>query len=192
MSEDQREQETRSELTLEQRDALLELARTSIETHLKGGTPEISIGDDPRLKQHGAAFVTLSRAGKLRGCIGYSEPLYPLHETVARCAVAAATQDYRFAPVTLEELVELSISISALTPLEKLERVADLEPGRHGLMVVGEGRKGLLLPQVASERGWDAETFLNETCRKAGLPTDAWRKDDVELFVFQAEVFGEE
>jgi AmmeMemoRadiSam system protein A len=105
--------------------------------------------------------------------------------------VAAATQDYRFSPVTLAELPDLDISVSALTPLEKLERLEDVEPGRQGLLITGEGHRGLLLPQVAAERGWNRERFLRETCRKAGLPEDAWKRDSVEIFVFEAEVFAE-
>jgi AmmeMemoRadiSam system protein A len=181
-----------SGLTASKRQALLDIARRSIETRLEEGDEgEIHV-DDPELTELGAAFVTLTHRGRLRGCIGYSEPLYPLFETVARCAVAAATNDYRFAPVTLEELPELCISISALTPLEKLENLEDIEPGRHGLMITGQGRRGLLLPQVAEERGWDRETFLTETCRKAGLPAGAWKGKDIEVFVFEAVVFSEE
>jgi AmmeMemoRadiSam system protein A len=181
-------------LTAEQRHKLLEIARRSIEDHIReGGEPNGSVGvfDDPELEELRGAFVTLTRDGSLRGCIGYSEPLYPLHEAVARCAVAAATQDYRFSPVTLAELPDLDISVSALTPLEKLERLEDVEPGRQGLLITGEGHRGLLLPQVAAERGWNRERFLRETCRKAGLPEDAWKRDSVEIFVFEAEVFAE-
>jgi AmmeMemoRadiSam system protein A len=181
-------------LTAEQRRKLLEIARKSIEDHIEGGDePNGSSAafDDPELEELRGAFVTLTRDGNLRGCIGYSEPLYPLHEAVARCAVAAATQDYRFSPVTLAELPDLDITVSALTPLEKLERLEDLEPGRQGLLITGEGHRGLLLPQVAAERGWDRDRFLRETCRKAGLPEDAWKRDTVEIFVFEAEVFAE-
>jgi AmmeMemoRadiSam system protein A len=183
--------ETPKELTAEQRSKLLSLARRSIENHFDAEERgEISV-DDPRLAEMGAAFVTLTREGRLRGCIGYSEPLYPLHETVSRCAVSAATQDYRFASVTPEELPDLNISISMLTPLEKLENLEEIEPGRHGLMITGRGHRGLLLPQVAAERNWDRETFLSETCRKAGLPTTAWKEKDVEVSVFEAVVFSE-
>ena len=181
-------------LTSEQRRKLLEIARRSIEIHLEhGGNRSWSDGApvDSRFEEHGAAFVTLERDGHLRGCIGYSEALYPLHETVARCAVAAATQDYRFSPVTLEELPDLRISVSALTPLTKLKRIEDLEPGRHGLLITDEEHRGLLLPQVAAERGWDRERFLKETCRKAGLSGDAWKDKEVEIFTFEADVVDE-
>jgi AmmeMemoRadiSam system protein A len=191
LAEDTEKGRARSDLTSAQRGVLLDIARRSIEAHLEEGEEEEHLVDDPGLAELGAAFVTLTHEGRLRGCIGYSEPLYPLYETVARCAVAAATNDYRFAPVTLEELPDLRISISALTPLEKLENLEELEPGRHGLMITGRGRRGLLLPQVAEERGWDRETFFSETCRKAGLPSGAWKGKDVEIFVFEAEVFSE-
>jgi len=184
-----------SMLTLDHRRKLLEIARRSIEIHLEKGDNRSWPKDapvDPRLEEHGAAFVTLTRDGNLRGCIGYSEPLYPLHETVARCAVAAATQDYRFSSVTLDELPDLHISVSALTPLTKLKRTEDLEPGRHGLLITGEEHRGLLLPQVAAERGWDRERFLKETCLKAGLSGDAWKEGKVERFTFEADVMDEE
>jgi AmmeMemoRadiSam system protein A len=180
------------QLTSQQRESLLKLAREAIATHLGDQGAPVAEIDEPAFEESRGAFVTLENQGRLRGCIGYSEPLYPLQEAVARCAVAAATQDHRFKSVTLEELPDVNISISALTPLRKLEDTDSLQPGRHGLMIAGQGRRGLLLPQVAEERGWNRETFLKETCRKAGLPADAWTEEDVEVFVFEAEVFGEE
>ncbi len=178
-------------LTPEQRAALLSIARRNIESCLSGEPSKQVTVEDPDLARRGGAFVTLTRKGKLRGCIGYSEPLYPMHEAVARCAVAAATQDSRFSRVTRDELSELEISISVLSPLQKLDNVDNLEPGRHGLMIVGKDSRGLLLPQVAAERGWDRKTFLAETCRKAGLPADAWQGQGVDIFVFEAEIFPE-
>jgi AmmeMemoRadiSam system protein A len=179
-------------LTSQQRHSLLKLAREAIAAHLGNRGAPVKNLEEPAFEESRGAFVTLENQGRLRGCIGYSEPLHPLHEAVTRCAVAAATQDHRFESVTLEELPQVSISISALSPLRKLEDVDSLEPGRHGLMIAGKGRRGLLLPQVAEQRGWSRETFLKETCRKAGLPADAWNDENVEIFVFEAEVFGEE
>lgn len=179
------------DLTAGQRAALLGIARWSIESCLSGEASKRATLEDPNLTRPGAVFVTLTRKGKLRGCIGYSEPLYPLHEAVARCAVAAATQDLRFSRITEEELPDLEISVSVLSPLRKLEDIEKLEPGRHGLMVIGKEHRGLLLPQVAAECGWDRKTFLAETCRKAGLPLDAWKGEGVEILVFEAEVFSE-
>jgi AmmeMemoRadiSam system protein A len=115
----------------------------------------------------------------------------PLLETVARMAVAAAIEDGRFEPVTEAELDELSIEVSALSPLEPI-RPEDVEVGRHGLLIGHGGRRGVLLPQVPEEHGWDRETFLVHTCRKAGLPDDAWKKPGVELLAFTADVFRDD
>ena len=138
------------------------------------------------------AFVTLHgrRDGELRGCIGMMQAERPLVETVARMAVAAATQDGRFPPVTAGELPGLRIEISALGPLRPI-RPDEVEVGRHGLLIGLGGRRGVLLPQVPVEQGWDRETFLAHTCWKAGLPEDAWQRADVELLGFTADVFGE-
>jgi len=147
---------------------------------------------DPELEKPAAAFVTITRQGNLRGCVGYSDPLFPLHQTVSRCVRSAATEDYRFQPIQPDELPELRISISVLSLFRRVENLEDILVGREGLLVVRSGRRGLLLPQVASDRGWDRETFLDAACRKAGLPNDAWRAGDVEVFAFQAEVFFED
>ena len=146
---------------------------------------------DPALDKPGAAFVTITHHGNLRGCVGYTDPLFPLHQTVFRCVRSAATEDYRFQPVLPEELPHLRISISVLSALQKVENMEDILVGRDGLQVVAWGRRGLLLPQVAAEQGWDREQFLEGVCRKAGLPRDAWRAADVEVFKFEAEVFFE-
>jgi AmmeMemoRadiSam system protein A len=119
------------------------------------------------------------------------EPLFPLAETVARAAVAAALQDDRFPPVTAAELPSLSIDLSLLERPSAI-RAEDVEVGRHGLVVSREARRGLLLPQVPVEQGWDRVAFLEHTCRKAGLPKDAWRLADTELLAFEAEVFSED
>lgn len=136
------------------------------------------------------AFVTLHKAGHLRGCIGYVAPIYPLYEAVIECSVAAATQDPRFSPVSLEEVPQIDIEISALSPMEDVEDVKSIEVGVHGLVISQHGRRGLLLPQVAVEYEWDRERFLRETCRKAGLPVDAWQQG-AKIEKFSASVFGE-
>lgn len=123
--------------------------------------------------------------------MGYVEPIHPLHVSVARAAVAAATEDGRFDPVSLEELPRLLLDVSVLGPALPIE-AADVVVGRHGLIVEKDGRRGLLLPQVALEWGWDAPRFLEQACRKAGLPADAWRSGGARLLAFEAEVFGEE
>ena len=185
------EGESGSRLSDVQRRALLGIARWSLETFLADGSEASYHLKDPELEKPAAAFVTLTRKGNLRGCVGYSDPLYALHQTVSRCARSAASEDYRFQPVRPDELGELRISISVLSPVEKLANFEKVLVGRDGLLVVGSGHRGLLLPQVALEQGWDREDFLDGACRKAGLPITAWRDGSVEVFVFQAEVFAE-
>ena len=181
-----------SDLTADERRALLKTARESIAAHLRGGRPDRPAPSGALAPPRGA-FVTLHRRGDgdLRGCVGMMRSDEPLVRTVERMAVAAATEDSRFDPVTLDELDEIRIEISALGPLEPI-RPEDVEVGRHGLLISHGGRRGVLLPQVPVEHGWDRETFLAHTCRKAGLPEDAWRKPGVELLGFTATVFGEE
>jgi AmmeMemoRadiSam system protein A len=136
------------------------------------------------------AFVSIHKNGELRGCIGHVAPDASLEETIARCAVAAGTADPRFAPLTASELPGVHIEISVLGPLMLVAAADEIEVGRDGLMVERDGRRGLLLPQVAIEWGWNRETFLAQTCRKAGLPGDAWRHG-ARLWRFEADVFGE-
>lgn len=167
------------------------MARQSIEDRLTHRVPSAATSLDAALGNPGAAFVTLHRGGELRGCVGYIEPLYPLWETVSRCAAAAATEDHRFFPVTILELPRLEIAISILTPVEPLRDVSSLEIGRHGLMVRHEARRGLLLPEVAYERAWDGKTFLRETCRKAGLGQEVLQDPGLEVFLFETERFCE-
>jgi AmmeMemoRadiSam system protein A len=145
------------------------------------------------LREPRGAFVTIHRRSshELRGCIGYIESRFPLAETVARAARIAATEDTRFLPVTLEELPALQIEISVLEPPRRA-RPEEVEVGRHGVIVGRRHNRGLLLPQVAVEHGWDRETFLNHTCLKAGLPAGAWQQPDTEIQVFSAVVFSED
>lgn len=135
-------------------------------------------------------FTTLYLGGQLRGCVGYASPIQPLYRAVGETARAAAFEDSRFWPVTPEEARELRISLSVLSPLFPIA-AGQVEVGRHGLLISDGGRRGLLLPQVPVENRWDRETFLAQTCRKAGLPQDAWRKSAV-IQAFTAEVFGDE
>ncbi|MEJ2722513.1 MAG: AmmeMemoRadiSam system protein A, partial [bacterium] len=144
----------------------------------------------PRLAQPRGAFVTLKIRGRLRGCIGAIEPLKPLRDTVAEMARAAALSDPRFHPLTEAELPDVDIEISALSPLRRIESAADVVVGTHGILIEKGRARGLLLPQVATEHGWDAPTFLAYTCEKAGLDRSAWRDSDAKVFVFSAEVFG--
>jgi AmmeMemoRadiSam system protein A len=141
------------------------------------------------LRRPAAAFVSLHRHGRLRGCVGYIEPRKPLYETVAEAAVAAALHDRRFNPVTDAEVPELELEISVLSPFSVVGP-EEVRPGEHGLMVSLGYQRGLLLPQVATEHGWTRERFLEETCAKAGLERDAW-KGGARLEAFTACVFSE-
>jgi uncharacterized protein len=179
-------------LTVTERQTLLRVARQSILAYF-AGTGTASWDVRGALAQPRGAFVTLHRRkdGDLRGCIGTMSADRPLVETVARMAVASATEDRRFRPVTAAEVGGLSIEISALGPLRPI-RPEDVEVGRHGL-VIGQGiRRGVLLPQVPVEHGWDRETFLDHACLKAGLPEGTWHQPSVELLAFTADVFGED
>jgi AmmeMemoRadiSam system protein A len=170
---------------------LLQVARETLTGYLTdGSTPEYA-PQEPGLLQEVAAFVTLRRQnGELRGCIGRVEVSQPLFRTVQDCAISAATNDFRFSSVTAAELDDILIEISALSPFRPIETPDEIQVGRHGLLIRRDFRVGLLLPQVASDRGWDRDEFLRAICMKAGLPTDAWR--DADLYVFSAEVFEED
>ncbi len=169
---------------------LLQIARKSIETYLESRTvPEFEV--DGMLGQPGGAFVTLKRENRLRGCIGHTIAQEALYKTVSVCAVQAAVADDRFPPVDRHELDSLHIEISWLTPLQEIKSIDEIEVGRDGLMITLGDQRGLLLPQVATEYGWDHVEFLQHTCRKAGLPVDAYKHPDVKIEKFQAIVFGE-
>jgi AmmeMemoRadiSam system protein A len=179
-------------LAPEERKELLRVARRSLEEHFAGRGPYQPKPTTPALGEGRGAFVTLHSAhgGNLRGCIGMMQSEEPLVHTVARMAVAAGTEDGRFESVTAEELPEVQIEISALGRMHPI-RPKDVEVGRHGLMIIHGGRRGVLLPQVPLEHGWDRETFLDHTCLKAGLSPGTWKQPGVELLGFTAEVFGE-
>jgi AmmeMemoRadiSam system protein A len=171
---------------------LLDLARRALAAHFSGEAPP-RLGSD-RAEAFGeprGLFVTLRMRGELRGCIGTLAPDGDLSRMVPKFALRAAFGDARFPPLSAEELTDIDIEISVLTPPEPLESHEALEIGRDGLILQARGRSGLLLPQVATEWGFDRERFLAEVCRKAGLPEGAWRDPDAGLWVFRAEVFGE-
>lgn len=170
----------------EQRDALLSIARQVIRDRVRGRSPSPPAPLDPALRAPGAAFVTLTHKGALRGCIGYVHAIRPLADAVAHCAASAATGDPRFPPVTPRELADLQIEISVLSALTPVSDPAQIHVGVHGLHISKDASHGLLLPQVATEFGWDRETFLRQVCVKAGLPKDAWRSG-AEIQVFTVE-----
>ena len=173
-----------------QRHTLLTIARESIAATLERRSPLLP-PVDPALERPAGAFVTLELGGMLRGCIGSIEAVAPLAKAVADNAVNAAFRDPRFPPLAPTELPHIHIEISVMSPLETIAGADDIEVGVHGVIVRRGHRAGLLLPQVATSQGWDRETFLSQTCRKAGLPEDAWRSGDLVIQRFSAEVFGE-
>ncbi len=178
-------------LSDDQKRRLIEVARQSLHAAVAGGPPPDLGTDDAELLELRGAFVTLKKAGELRGCIGYIEPRVPLIQAVADNAESAALHDPRFTPVTPDELPAIEFEISALTPLVPVHDSEEIEVGRHGLVISQGPNRGLLLPQVPVEWGWDREEFLEHTCLKAGLSPEAWRREDVELLCFEAEVFSE-
>jgi AmmeMemoRadiSam system protein A len=174
----------------EQKKTLLRAARASLEAAVNGQA-HYPTTEDPMLLRPAAAFVSLHLQGELRGCIGTLEAAKPLLDTVVQMAREAALSDSRFSPVAPKEVPELHLEISVLTPAEPVTDPSEIEIGVHGLIVEQGRRRGLLLPQVAPEWGWDREELLEHTCLKAGLPRDAWRRG-ASLRKFRAEVFGEE
>jgi AmmeMemoRadiSam system protein B/AmmeMemoRadiSam system protein A len=179
-------------LSVPEKDALLKIARQSVETAVRGGKPyECSSGGMEALAQERGAFVTITEKGKLRGCIGYVAAAKPLYLTVRDVAMFAALKDDRFRPVAASELDRLQYEISVLSPLRRVLDVQDIRVGQHGLLIHTSRREGLLLPQVATGQKWDRATFLQEVCYKAGLPGRAWQDAGADLFRFTALVFSE-
>jgi AmmeMemoRadiSam system protein A len=170
--------------------ALVEVARHAISSAVVEGCVPDFPPCPPALSEHRGAFVTLYCGGNLRGCVGQVENPGPLADVVARSAITAALHDSRFRPLAAAEVATLEIEISALSELERI-LPEEIVAGRHGLLVVRGTFRGLLLPQVATERNWTGQRLLEETCIKAGLPSDAWRDPATQVFAFTAEVFSE-
>ncbi len=174
------------------KETLLKMARATIQAKVKGGKPpEFKIPSEI-LKENRGAFVTLEKDGNLRGCIGYIQAIKPLYSTIQEMAVQAALNDPRFPPVGENELDDLKIEISVLTPLRRISDTSEIQVGRDGIYIRKGFNSGLLLPQVATEYGWDKETFLEQTCYKAGLPPNAWKEKTCEIYIFSADIFREE
>jgi AmmeMemoRadiSam system protein A len=171
------------------REALLSIARSSIQEGERD-PPHVSPAGSI-LKEAASVFVTLTKRGVLRGCIGHTEPRWPLAEAVARMAWSAAYSDSRFPPVEPSEFPELEIEISILTPFEEVRNIDEIAVGEDGLVVENGFQRGLLLPQVPVPRGWNRIEFLAHTCKKAGLDDDAWKDPETKIYRFQAYVFGE-
>jgi uncharacterized protein len=180
-------------LNQEQRSLLLKIAREAIAAVHRGGRLEIDLSSfDEDLRRPAGAFVSLhTKEGDLRGCIGSIHPDAPLCQAVPASAVNAAFRDPRFYPVTAEELDQIHIEISVMGPIETVRNIEEIVVGRDGLIITRGRNAGLLLPQVATDFGWDLETFLSHTCVKAGLGPDCWRSPDCRIERFSAEVFSE-
>jgi MEMO1 family protein len=176
-------------LSSEDKAALHRIARESIEAKLLGRNAPSLIALSVNLKENRGAFVTLKTHGQLRGCIGRLAADRPLGEVVAEMALAAAFQDPRFSPLRADELKGLEIEISALTPFKKIAGVEEIQVGKHGILMRNGSSSGLLLPQVATDYGWDRAAFLDHTCQKAGLPGDCWKDKNTEIKIFSADVF---
>jgi AmmeMemoRadiSam system protein A len=174
-----------------EKETLLDIVRKTIEARLTGKSiPEFQLGSEV-LKEKKGAFVTLKKHNHLRGCIGRIEARKPLYKTVGEMAMAAAFDDPRFPPLKLDELKNLAVEISVLSQLKEVKDIDEIAVGIHGLYITKGFHSGLLLPQVATEYGWDRSTFLQETCYKAGLHGDAWKDKDTKIYIFSAEVIGE-
>jgi len=178
-------------LTDVDRKLLLMQARASIEAHLSDKSVPPVNDPSPVLGERRGAFVSLHRQGRLRGCIGYLEAVKPLLQTVREMAASAAFHDPRFKPLRPEELADLEIEISVLSPMKLITSTDEIEVGKHGLYIVQGFCRGLLLPQVATEYKWDRLAFLQQTCCKAGLDPDAWKAPSTKIYTFTAEVFAE-
>jgi AmmeMemoRadiSam system protein A len=179
-------------LTPQERRFLLELARASIQARLDEDSLPEHAPDPGPLSEHRGAFVTLTIDGLLRGCIGHVVGVEPLWLSVRSNAVAAAFHDPRFSPLQREEIDSTEIEISALSTLEEIEGPDSIQVGVHGLLIERGTARGLLLPQVATHNNWDRATFLEHTCRKAGLERDCWRDGESRLSTFEVESFSED
>jgi len=176
-------------LTGEEKKTLRQIAQSAIESRLKGAKPPKVELSGEHLREPRGAFVSLHKQDQLRGCIGNIHPTRPLHKVVEEMALAAAFDDSRFDPLTLQELRDLELEISVLTPLQRVKEIREIEVGKHGLYIKKGFYSGLLLPQVATDYNWDRQTFLEETCRKAGLPRNAWKEKGTEIYLFSADIF---
>jgi len=181
-----------AEFSPAERQELLRLARQTVESVARTGKPPAYECTLPALERKRGAFVTLHQRGRLRGCIGHFEAERPVWKTVMEMAIAASTQDPRFPRVSAAELDSLDYEISVLSPLRKIEDWREIRLGIHGVQVGRGFRRGVFLPQVATETGWDLDTFMGELCsQKAGLPREAWKDPRTDLYVFTAEVFSD-
>jgi AmmeMemoRadiSam system protein A len=184
--------ETPFSLSEPEKSELLALARKSVEYVVQEKYAyEPPANASATLNQERGAFTTLKESGELRGCIGYTSATKPLYLTVRDTATLAAMRDPRFSPVSASELPKLEYEISVLSPLRRVTDVQQIKVGQHGLLMKNGDSEGLLLPQVPVEQKWDRQTFLEQTCAKAGMRTSCWMDEDTDIFSFTAVVFGE-
>jgi AmmeMemoRadiSam system protein A len=180
-------------LSPKEKDGLLKIARKSVETAVRARTLYYpTLEGLESLQQDRGAFVTLKEHGELRGCIGYIAPMKPLYMTVRDVAGHAALRDSRFSPVTVDELGKLEYEVSVLSPLHRVADIKQIRLGQDGLVLWKGEYEGVFLPQVPTEQRWNLMTYLEQLCYKAGLPKDAWRDEDADLFSFTAIVFGDQ
>ncbi|MHB8120738.1 MAG: AmmeMemoRadiSam system protein A [Desulfuromonadaceae bacterium] len=177
-------------LTKKEQRELLKIARQTIIDHVTNGKIPAVAPTSPGLNLHSGCFVTIKQKGELRGCIGNFVSDQPLYQLVQDMAVSAATRDPRFYPMKVGDLADFTLDISVLSPLEKAASVEEIKVGKHGIYIVKGDYRGVLLPQVATEYGWNRDQFLQHTCIKAGLPQDAWQ-GECDIYIFSAQVFGE-
>jgi len=170
---------------------LLATARQAIIHQVRQQSFQPEPVEDKSLNECSGCFVTIKQNGCLRGCIGNFQSQQPLYREVAAMAVAAASQDPRFPPMGEEELDNFSLEITVLSPLERISDTNTIKVGRDGIYIIKGGNRGVLLPQVATEYGWDRTTFLRQTCVKAGLAEDAWQQPETEIYIFSGEIINE-
>ncbi len=176
-------------LTAKEKEYLRDQVSAAIKARLEGCEAPDEVPDSAVLKEKRGAFVTLKKNGELRGCIGYIEAFKPLYQTIREMGNAAAFNDPRFPELEAKEWPEIEIELSVLTPLREIDDPDIIEVGKHGLLIRHGNSSGLLLPQVAVEYGWSREELLAQTCRKAGLGADCWRRSGTKLYIFSADIF---
>ena len=177
-------------LTKNEQQELLKIARDTIVDYVTNRKVPGIVTALPGLNLHSGCFVTVKQKGDLRGCIGNFVSEQPLYLLVQEMAISAATRDPRFYPMKVNDLADFTLDISVLSPLEKAKSIDEIQVGIHGIYIVKGSYRGVLLPQVATEYGWNRDQFLQHTCIKAGLPQDAWQ-GECEIYIFSAQVFGE-
>jgi len=185
------EDQPKLELSEQDQSYLLKIARQVILAKCQNSKLGLEVPKATILHEKRGAFVTLNKHDQLRGCLGFVEGFKPLYQTITEMAEAAAFEDPRFPKVQLNEVEDLKIEISVLTPLDLIQDIDQIKVGIHGLLIKKGNYQGLLLPQVATHYNWDRYTFLNQTCLKAGLQIDSWRDSNVEIYIFSAQIFSE-